>query len=341
MIAVSGASGFLGSYIVCMLLQEGKMVRALRRASSSMLEFEAIFQYYFQQTSEADLAEIKKRLQWIEADVNDIPSLERALDGVTTVYHAAAMVSFIQKDKDRLMQVNVEGTANMVNISLLKGVQQFCHVSSIAALGRSNNQEPITENEKWTESKFNSNYAISKYKAEKEVWRAAEEGLNVVIVNPGVILGVGDWNKGSCKLFQMVWKGMPFYTHGINGYVDVQDVARAMIYLTEQKAYQERFVLVSENMNMFDYLTQVAKLMNKKPPTIKVNYLIAQLAWMVDGLRCALVGKKPALTRETARASLKQFYYSSKKIKSKYNFEFTPMDQTIKMTTLQFLKSIQ
>lgn len=337
MIAVSGASGFLGSYVVCTLLEKGNSVRAFRRTTSAMDEFDGIFTYFFRQHSADEQARFRSNVEWVIADVNDVPSLEVALTGVEQVYHCAAMVSFVQKDRDEMMECNVEGTANMVNISLLKGIQKFCHVSSIAALGRVKSGDLISEDTKWSDSPNNSNYAISKHKAEMEAWRGVEEGLNVVVVNPGVILGIGDWNKGSCKLFQLVWKGMPFYTEGVNGYVDVRDVARAMVMLMEQSIFNERFVLVSENVNMHWYLDTVAGLLGKKPPFLKVNTFLSQLAWIVDGIKGKLTGKKPSLTKETARASMKKYYYSAAKIERKIGFVFTPMEQTLRETCAQFL----
>lgn len=339
MIAVSGASGFLGSYVVCTLLEKGNTIRAFRRSKSAMSEFEDIFNYYFSQYSDTQRLRFRQQLQWTIADINDIPSLEEALTDVEEVYHCAAIVSFMQKERDSMMHCNVEGTANMVNISLLKGVKKFCHVSSIAALGRVKSGELISEDTKWSNSKHNSNYAISKYKAEMEVWRGAEEGLQVVIVNPGVILGVGDWQKGSCKLFQLVWNGMPFYTEGVNGYVDVRDVACAMVMLMKQSIFNKRFVLVGKNVNMHWFLNSVAGYLGKKKPTIKVNKLLSQLAWIADGIKGKLTGKAPSLTKETARASMNQFYYSAEKIEKECSFTFTPMEQTLQQTCEQFLKS--
>lgn len=337
MIAVSGASGFLGSYVVCMLLEKGRQVRAFKRTSSDMREFEQIFAYYFQSSTPEQLQQYRSGLEWVIADVLDVPSLESALENIDGVYHCAAIVSFVQKDRDKLMRINVEGTANMVNISLLKGVKRFCHVSSIAALGRARSGDEVTEKTQWVDSKNNSNYAISKYMAEMEVWRGAEEGLNVTIVNPGVILGAGDWSKGSCKLFKLVWKGMPFFTNGVNGYVDVKDVASAMIQLTEKSVFNERFVLVGKNVNMKWYLDTVAAHLGKKKPTIEVNRFLANMAWIVDGFKSYLLRKTPSLTRETARASLNKFYYNSNKIQQQIGFQFTPMEQTIAETCKQFL----
>lgn len=336
MIVVSGASGFLGSYVVCILLEKGKRVRAFRRATSTMHEFNNIFNYYFIAKTDFEKEALLRYLEWITADVTDISSLDEGLTGANEVYHCAAMVSFVQKDRKKMLHINAEGTTNMVNMALQKGVQSFCHVSSIAALGRAKSGELITEEAKWNQSKHNSNYAISKYKAEMEVWRAAEEGLNVTIVNPGVILGVGDWNKGSSKLFKLVWNGMPFYTEGVNGYVEVKDVARAMIYIMEKKLFGERFILVGKNVNMRWYLDMVAAFLGKKKPTIKVNHAISQLAWMVDGFKSFLLGKTPSLTKETARAARNQYFYSSAKIE-KLGFAFTPMEQTLEETCKQFL----
>lgn len=335
MIAVSGASGFLGSYVVCMLLEQGKLVRAFKRSHSNMREFESIFQFYFATKSSTEQSQLRSNLVWVEADVNDLPSLDQALEGVDEVYHCAAIVSFVQKDRDRMMHVNAEGTANMVNICLEKGVRKFCHVSSIAALGRSKSGDLVDENTKWNPSKNNSNYAVSKYTAEMEVWRASEEGLNVVIVNPGVILGPGDWNKGSAKLFQLVKKGMPFYTEGVNGYVDVQDVARAMLMLMDRSKFGQRYVLVGKNVNMRWYLDTVAGWLGKRKPFIKVNRPMAHLAWIMDGLKSWVIRKNPSLTRETARASLNQFFYSSNKIEQ-LGFVFTPMEKTIETTCKQY-----
>jgi dihydroflavonol-4-reductase len=336
-IAVSGASGFLGSYTVCMLLEKGRTVRAFRRVTSDMHEFELIFSYYFRASTEAQRSGFRSQLQWVNADVLDIPSIEEALEGADEVYHCAAVVSFVQKDRNMMMRVNVEGTANMVNAALLKGVKKFCHVSSIAALGRARSGDEITEKTQWADSSHNSNYAVSKYLAEMEVWRGAEEGLNVVIVNPGVILGVGDFNKGSAKLFTLVWKGMQFYTDGVNGYVDVQDVARAMILLMARSVFGKRFVLVGKNMEMRWYLDTVAEHLGKKKPTIKVNRLISHLAWMADGARSFVMGRSPSLTRETARASLNRFFYSSHAIQEQTGFRFTPMEQTLEEASTQFL----
>lgn len=335
LILVSGATGFLGAHMVCQLLQNGKRVRAMHRGTSSLKDFEKIYHTYFNESDSL------QNLSWVHADVLDIPSLEQAFIGIHEVYHCAATVSFLQKDKTMMMKVNEEGTANMVNMSLLNQVRKFCHVSSIAAIGREHSNTQVHENIKWTASKLNSNYALSKYKAEMQAWRGAEEGLQVVIVNPGVILGVCDWNRGSGKFFDMVWKQMPFYTNGVNGYVDVQDVTRAMHALMEQNKFSNRFILVGKNMANKDLLHNIAHLLNRKPASIKVTPLLAELAWIFSGIKAAFTGKDQAITKETARASLNIFHYSTEKIERELDFKFTPIEQTLSYICEHFLKDQQ
>jgi dihydroflavonol-4-reductase len=329
LIAVTGATGFLGAHVVCHLLQAGKQVRALKRMQSSLEEFELIADAFFKNHTQTQKDAYFSGLQWLDADIMDVPALTTAFEGVDTVYHCAAMVSFLKKDRNDMMRVNVEGTANVVNVALICRVSELCHVSSIAALGRAKSGAQIDEQSAWTTSAENSNYAISKHKAEMEAWRGMEEGLQVVIVNPGVILGVGQWHKGSCKLFDMVWNGMPFYTTGVNGYVDVNDVAKAMIQLTKRKIFGQRYVLVATNLSMKDFLNSTATLLQKKKPFIRVTPFIAKLAVAADYIKYLATGKKPAITRETARTSLKAYYYNSHKIESTLPFTFKPINQTL------------
>lgn len=322
MILVSGATGFLGAHMVCRLLQQGKTVRAMKRSNSSMHEFHLIYNTYFNQYN-------SPKPEWVEADILDIPSLDEAFYGVDEVYHCAAMVSFHQRDREAMMKINVEGTANMVNMALQYKVKKFCHVSSIAAIGRGGQSSEVTESTPWVDSPHNSNYAISKHKAEMEVWRAAEEGLNVVIVNPGVIIGVCDWNKGTGALFKMVWDKMPFYTLGVNGYVDVKDVTAAMQLLMDNNCFHERYILVGHNVMNRDFMHTVAELLNKPKARIRVNRWMAEVAWIIYGLVGFVSGKKPKITKETARASQNVYYYSSAKLMQQIPFNFTPLNDTL------------
>ena len=329
MILVTGATGFLGSHIVCSLLQAGYSVCGLKRDKSSLQEFDYIFSYRFQNQTEQEKSSFQQKLSWIDGDINDVLSLEEAFSGVEQVYHCAAMISFHAKDQDQMMHVNVDGTANVVNAALMKGVKKLCYISSIAAIGRTKSGQLIDEKTHWEESSNNSNYSVSKHKAEMEVWRGIEEGLNAVIVNPGVIMGVGDWNKGSVNMLKMVAKGLPFYSTGVNGYVDVEDVAKASILLMAKELFAQQFILISENISVKDFFETAAKELSKKAPYIKVNKLLAEIAWRVMALKKILTGKQANITKETARASLNQYFYNNQKVKDAIQFDFKPVKQTI------------
>ncbi len=228
MILVTGGTGFLGSYIIKLLLEKGYAVRAIRR--SNKLPFWIP-------------KEIVDHVEWVEGDVLDVVALDEAMEGVDTVIHTAAVVSFVKKERANMYQVNVEGTANVVNMMLEKNIRRLVHISSVAALGRSASGGHVNEEKKWEESKVNTHYGKSKYKAELHVWRGAAEGLEAVIVNPSTILGFGDWNTGCCDIFKNVFEDFIWYVSGFNGFVDVEDVAKVTVRLMESTISEQRFIV--------------------------------------------------------------------------------------------------
>ncbi len=320
-ILVTGATGFVGSYLVRLLVQKGYAVRAIRRAGSPM-----------------DLVrEVAGQVEWVEADVTDVVALEAAFAGITQVFHCAAMVSFHPKDVRRMRQINVEGTANMVNLALDFGVQHFVHVSSIAAFGRSKERPLLDENSKWIQSRGNSQYAISKYLSEQEVWRAHAEGLPVAIVNPSVIFGSGFWNVSTGRVFTQVYQGLKFWSVGHTGIVDVRDVAQFMLLAMEKKINGERFILNAQNIGFRELFFKVADALGAKRPFIKVTPLLAEIGWRVEWLKEKLLGTEPIVTRESARASISSFQYANAKSLTVAGFSYRPIDQIIRETSEQFL----
>jgi len=320
LILVTGGTGFLGSYLLRMLVRRGWRVRALRRASSPM-----------------DLVqEVAKQIEWVETEVNDIPTLDAAFEGVTHVFHCAAIVSFHPRDVRRMLQINVEGTANIVNMALVHQVKKLVHVSSIAALGRTKERPDLEETAKWVTSKSNSQYAISKYLAEQEVWRGQAEGLNTAIVNPAIILGSGFWELGSARFFKQVDDGLKFAPIGRSGFVDVRDVAAFMIQLMESDVSGQRYILSSENMDYKRFFQLIADALHTKPPFIRVTPLLAEVAWRVEWLKEKILGGDPMVTKESARSSVSRFYYHSEKSLA-FGFQYRPLEQTIRETAAQFL----
>jgi len=249
---------------------------------------------------------------------------------VDTVYHCAALVSFLPADKRRLMQVNARGTANVVNAALEKKIRKLCHVSSIAALGRPENQaDLIDETLVWKTSRNNSVYAVSKYAAEREVWRGSAEGLDMVIVSPSIILGVAGASQGSSRIFNTVREGLKFYPPGKNGFVDVRDVVKAMILLMKSNIRNERFIVSAVNLEYKRLFELIAEAMAKPAPAIRVSPLLSGVAWRLEMARSVFTGKKPLITRETARTAIQQYEYSNEKIKNAMGFKFTPIEETI------------
>ena len=329
MILVTGGTGLVGSHLLYHLTQKNDRVRAIYRTDEKRIHVKKIFSYF---TDNIEL--YFSKIEWVKADITDIPSLEPIFKNIKEVYHCAALVSFNPKDYRKMRQVNIDGTANVINFSIENKVKKFCFVSSIAAVGDSINGEVITEENEWIDTGDNNGYSISKYGAEMEVWRGSQEGLEVVIVNPGVILGSGFWNEGSGKLFTQINNGFKFYTEGITGFVDVKDVVKVMIQLVESNIKNERFILVSENKSFKDVLCKIADELNKKHPSFKAGRLLTSLVWRFDWVLTMLTGKEPLLTKNSARSSHNISSYSSKKIERQLNFKFDKTNRS-----LEFLSS--
>ncbi len=323
-VLLTGATGFLGSYLLKELLSAGYTdLRALRRSSSTL-----------------DLLRgVEGKVAWCEGDVTDIDFLAEAMQGVDVVFHAAALVSFLPKDKKGLYRINVGGTAHVVNAALAAGVKDFIHVSSTAALGRSRQGVGITEDAVWEDAPYNTHYAHSKYLAELEVWRGQEEGLRVAVVNPAVILGVGRPEEGTMRFFSRVKKGMTFYPPGATGFVDVRDVARFMRLVYETGRRGERFILSAENLTYKKFFELIAASLGVHPPFRRVTPFLKELAWRLEWLRAKMLFREPFLTRETAHTAMSTWLYDNRRSLTVAGFRYRPVEESIAETARHFLKS--
>jgi dihydroflavonol-4-reductase len=311
LIFVTGGTGLVGAHLIEALIRQGKNVKALYRSQIP------------------DIVD-KEKVEWIKGDILDVVFVNEAIQNVGQVYHCAATVSFNPKDKHQMFATNVEGTANVVNASLNAAVNGFCFVSSVAALGRVKNGLEIDENTKWSEETGGSNYGKSKYLAELEVWRGIGEGLKAVIVNPSIILGAGDWNEGSTKIFKTAFEEFPWYTEGETGFVDVKDVVNAMILLTDNNISGERFIVSAENKSYYNIFTTIANAFGKNPPYKKATSFMSELVWRMEAIKSLLTNNNSLLTSETARAAQAIVRFNNTKIKQFIPFfNYTPIDQTI------------
>lgn len=323
MILVTGGTGLLGSHLLFELVQNGATVRAIYRSKDRIQKTRLLFDYYSQgKTNHFD------NIEWVEGDVLDLVSLEDAMDGVDHVYHCAAKVSFRKRDFKELIHTNRVGTANVVNMALKFGVKKLGYISSTAAIGGVENKL-TTEQTKWTISNKTSGYAISKYNAEREVWRGTEEGLDCIIVNPCLIFGAGDWNESSLSIFQTVKKGLKFYSPGSNAYVDARDVSSCLIQLMNSETKNERYLLIGHNMSFKDSLIQIAKQMGVKAPNSCPPKWIALLLGRTSELMNRLFNAKSAITLESARSAYSTMRYSNEKVVKETNHTFHSFEATV------------
>ena len=328
MILVTGGTGLVGAHLLLHLIENGENVRAIYRNQDNIQKTKSVFEL----CKKGDLFE---KINWLEADILDVPSLEIAFIDIEYVYHCAALISFDPKDEDALRKTNIEGTANMVNFSLAKGIKKFCFVSSIAALGDLAPHETyITEETDWNPEKPHSDYAISKYGAEMEVWRGVQEGLDVIIINPGVIFGPVStakiFNQGSTELYLKVAAGLSFYTLGSTGFVTINDVVRIALELMKSDIKNERFTLISENIVFQDILNTIAGVLKVKKPNIHATPLFMNFLWIADGVYSTLFFQKRNITKATAKASYSKNLYSNEKIKTALGTVFSDVHQYIR-----------
>ena len=325
-ILVTGATGFIGSYILRLLVDHAyENVIATKRKQSKM-----------------DLVvSVEEQVKWIELDLLDNPAIYEVIENVDVVIHAAAIVSFDKKDTSLLMRVNVEGTTNLVNACLEFGVKKFIHVSSIAVFSRKPGVQTIDEETTWDYQYPNTNYAISKYKSEMEVWRAGSEGLPMAIINPSLVLGSGFWEMGSASIFKKIYEELKFYPTGINGFVDVRDVAKAVVILLEKPIEYQRFIISGENRSYKDITGLMAAALGKKAPSIAMNGLIRELALIRAWILRRILGKSEVITRGTLRNAQGTFYFDNSKSREMLGLQYRPIENTIDESCRQFIDAAE
>lgn len=324
MILVTGSTGLVGSHLLYNLVSNNEKVRAIYRSKHKLELVKNVFATYT-----ANVTPLFEAIEWVQADILDIPALLDAFKNITHVYHCAAFVSF-EPDKYKLLRkTNIEGTANIVNLCISNNIKKLCHVSSIATLGKTLNNETITEETIWNPEDDNNVYAITKYGAEMEVWRGTQEGLNAVIVNPGVILGAGIWHFGTGSLFKKAHNGFKYYTSGTIALIAVSDVVVIMTHLMKSDIVNERFVLVAENWTYKHFLKTLALSVKANPPKKMATHLLLSLGWKLDWLKHKLTGKRRLLTKHLKVSLTTETNYSSDKLKIALAYHFKPIEETI------------
>lgn len=322
MILITGATGLVGSYLALQLIENGEAIRCLYRNENSLTKVKLLFKLF-------EKEHLFETIDWCKGDVTNIVSLENAFETISSVYHCAGLISFDPRKEENLRKTNIEGTANVINLALANNVKKVCHVSSIACLGEANTEIPwVTEQSIWNPEQQHSDYALSKFGAEMEVFRGQQEGLDVVILNPGVILGAGYWDQGSGKLFSEVKKGMPFYTKGISGFVSVNDVVKLLVLAMKNSNSGERYIVVSENRSYQDIQNLIASALSVNKPSKYASVWLTEIAWRLDWMR-GLLGKTRKFSKFTAKSCHEIHLYSNDKTIKSFNYEFQSITNSI------------
>jgi dihydroflavonol-4-reductase len=337
MILVTGGTGLVGAHLLLDLTRSQEKVRAIFRKESSLKAVRKVFSY---EVSEEKADRLFNSIEWVQADITDIPSLSAAFTNIRIVYHCAALVSFDSAKDSQLRKINIEGTANVVNLCISEKIEKLCFISSIATLDKQPGKKIFNERSYWNKEADHNMYSITKYGAEMEVWRASQEGVPVVVVNPGVIIGPGFWNKGSGKIFTKLNSGLSYFFPKTTGFIGVWDVVRAMIMLTNSGAENEQYVLVSENLSFKTVFEEVAQQLKVKVPSKEAKPWMIMIAWIWQEISWPFTSKERQLERASFRKLFSHSYYSSQKIKENFNFKFEAMDAVIHKTAAAYSSKI-
>jgi len=335
MILVTGGTGLVGSHLLYELVKDNQKVRAIYRSEEKLQMVKKVFSYFTE-----DVSTLFNKIEWMEADILDVPLLTHAFQDITKVYHCAALISFDPKEYHKLRKTNIEGTANIVNLCISNTIKKLCYVSSIATLGNNEDNSFIDEETFWNPEGKNNVYGITKYGAEMEVWRGTQEGLDAVIVNPGIIIGAGFWNSGSGLLFKKVHNKLRYYVTGTTGYVDAKDVVTVMLQLMQSNIINQRFVLVAKNLSFQQVTEMTAKYLKVKAPQKRASSLLLEIAWRADWLKSFLTGKPRSLTKQNATTALTITNYDNQKIIKALDFKFIPIEKSIEQVAELFLKEV-
>lgn len=315
-ILITGATGFLGANLTHFLLQKGYTnISVLVRPSSDLFLIQSI----------------SDKIKLVEGDILEIEPLFSIIENVDAVFHCAGLVSYKNKDYDKLYSVNVEGTKNVVNACLASTNTRLVHVSSTAALALEPGQELVESDYIPPLQAILTNYGKTKFLGELEVWRGIEEGLSAAIINPSMILGGGFWKSGTANFFRKIDKGLSHYPPGANGFVDARDVCLFMEELMKSDVQAERFLLCGTNISFKDFFESLAKAMGKKPPSRKVTPLVGSIAWRLSSLWSFLTGNSNLITKETIANSSSVTVFDNKKSiwEVPFKFSYRNLEKTI------------
>ena len=336
MIFVTGATGFLGSHLLHDLTILDRPVRALYHNKERIGLVRQLFSYYHK-----DPGNLLNKIEWVQGDILDYYSLVDHMNGISQVYHCAGMVSFNPAEIRKMTDINVRGTTHVVNACLEQKIDRLCHVSSIAALGDSQDGNLIDESSLWSQESYSTPYSRSKYRSEMEVWRGIFEGLNAVIINPSVIIGPGIWSGPIPELYYLIKAGLWYYPTGASGFVDVRDVVRVMISLADSNIRSERFIVSAENRTLREVIGFFAESIQKPVPDHPLTPGMIRAACLFEKIRSFLTGKSPRVNPTSMRSASAITAYSNHKIVNALSFAFIPVKEAVSFSSRFYREELE
>ena len=325
MILVTGGTGIVGAHLLLKCVKQNSKVVATYRRKEGLKKIKTLFENLSPENHKHF-----KTIEWIKAPLNDLTLLNNAFKNIDYVYHCAAKVTLADSNAEKLMKSNVEGTANIVNASIKHKIKKLVYVSSIAAIGADKYITTVDEDSSWNSDQNHTAYAYSKYGAELEVWRGSQEGLNVVIVNPGIILAGELWERSTASLFRDVAKGIKFYPTGSAAVVAVEDVVNVLMKLMKSDVLNERFILVAENISQKELFSKIATSIGIKPPNIPLKKWFLYCAFVFEKIFKIIGIRKNFLSIALIEILTSNQKYEGSKICGAINFHYDNIDETIK-----------
>ncbi|WP_415063549.1 NAD-dependent epimerase/dehydratase family protein [Bdellovibrio sp.] len=320
-VLVTGANGFLGSWVTKALVNEGHEVYALVRPKSDISELDGV------------------DCKYVHGDVTDIPSLIEAFKGMDSVFHLAGVIAYKKSQRSLMDKVNVQGTANVVSVCREHKIRRLVYLSSVVAIGAGyTTHEILNEESSYNIADLNLGYFETKHQAENIVKAACNKGeINAVILNPSTIYGAGDAKKGSRKMQLKVAQGkLKFYTSGGVNVVAVEDVVAGILSAWKKGRNGERYILAGENILIKDLFALIAAEAGVKAPPYQLpDALLHAVGAFGDFLES--LGFKGPLSRENAYTATMYHWFDSKKAQTELEFKPRPAKDAIH-NSVQWMK---
>ncbi len=317
---VTGGTGFIGANLVRLLLQQGYVVKALVRENSCL----------------DNLASLD--IEIVQGDLND-RHLAQQMSDCQVLFHVAAQYSLWQSDRELLYRSNVLGTRNILSCARQAGIEKTVYTSSVAAIGV-NDGVAVNETYQSPVDKLVGYYKKSKYYAEQEAVKAAQQGQDIVIVNPSTPIGAYDLKPTPTGeiMVRFLQRKMPFYVDTGLNLIDVQDVAWGHIVALEKGVTGDRYILGNQNLTFAQLLDKLAKITGLPAPKSTIPYWIPySVAWLEESI-LARLGKQPTLAIDGVRMSRQKMFYDATKAVSKLGLPQSDIDRALEDAVSWFSK---